>query len=115
MRSFTRFIALAVLLLTGLTVWTRDNQRLEAGGAFAFAKPGDGAWSYLRTSRSDFAKESFQTEVTVKFPAAVTVFAEPGSQSHQPLGAVGFLKWPKVEVKAGEAKTVQITPEGQIE
>jgi lysophospholipase L1-like esterase len=38
---------------------------LGDGGTFVFAKPGDGARSYIRTSRGDFARESFQAEVTV--------------------------------------------------
>ena len=50
-----------------------------------------------------------------KFSAAISVFAEAASQTRQPLGILGFLKWPKVEVKAGETKTVQITPAGQIQ
>jgi hypothetical protein len=49
-----------------------------------------------------------------KFPAAATIFAEAANSARQPLGVVGFLKWPKVEVKAGEIGSVQITPEGQI-
>jgi putative salt-induced outer membrane protein YdiY len=49
-----------------------------------------------------------------KFAAAVTVLAESASQAHQPLGVTSFLNWPKVEVKAGETKTVRITPEGRI-
>jgi hypothetical protein len=50
-----------------------------------------------------------------KFPAAVTVLAESAAQARHPLSVVGFLNWPRVEVKAGESKTVQITPAGQIQ
>jgi hypothetical protein len=65
MRSHFRFLALSTLLLAGLSVSAQDNMPLEIGGTFVFAKPGDGARSYLRTSRSDYAKENFQAEVTV--------------------------------------------------
>jgi hypothetical protein len=49
-----------------------------------------------------------------KFPATVTIFAESAEQAKKPLGYAAFIKWPKVEVKAGETKTVQVAPQGQI-
>ena len=50
-----------------------------------------------------------------QFQAEVAVFAESAKPSHEPLGTLGFRKWPKVAVKAGETKTIQITPAGQIQ
>jgi levanase/fructan beta-fructosidase len=45
------------------------GQHLDAGGTYvftnAFPKPDDGGHCYVRTSRGNFAKESFQAEVTV--------------------------------------------------
>jgi hypothetical protein len=61
---------LAVLLAFAVPITacaaTRDNaeKHLEAGGAFVFAQPGEGQRSYVRTARADFAKQSFQAEVT---------------------------------------------------
>lgn len=42
-----------------------------------------------------------------KFDARVAVFTESEPQAQRPLGPAGFLKWPKVEIKAGA--TTQIT------
>jgi lysophospholipase L1-like esterase len=42
-----------------------------------------------------------------KFDAQVAVFVEDGPQAQRPLGITGFLKWPKVAVKAGA--TTQVT------
>lgn len=50
-----------------------------------------------------------KVEITnpTKFDARVSIFAENASQASQPLNGTAFLKWPKVEVKAGA--TVQTT------
>jgi hypothetical protein len=48
-----------------------------------------------------------------KFDAAVTIFAESAAQAKKPLGYTAFLKWPRIEVKAGETKTVTIGQDGK--
>jgi lysophospholipase L1-like esterase len=57
---------LAMILAMGMSAAEQDSavRELSDGGLFAFGKPGDGGRFYVRTSRSDFAKESFQAEVT---------------------------------------------------
>ncbi len=47
-----------------------------------------------------------------KFDAKVSIFAENAEQAQKPQGDVAFLKWPKVEVKAGETKTITVTSNG---
>ncbi|MCX6928966.1 MAG: metallophosphoesterase family protein [Verrucomicrobia bacterium] len=43
----------------------KPDKVLEPGTDLIFATPGDGGRSYTRTARADFAKDSFQAEVTV--------------------------------------------------
>jgi hypothetical protein len=84
---------------------------------------------YLRTDTDRFyVFDSVEAEVVsrgadgvrveiknpTKFDAKVSVFAENGAQSQKPLGQVALLKWPKIEVKAGETKTFTVTPEGTL-
>ncbi len=49
------------------------------------------------------------------FPAKVSVFAETKAQSVKPLGYTAFMKWPGLEIMAGETKTVKVTPGGKVE
>lgn len=106
---------------SGSTGWCELN-----GILMAMELPG----IYVRTDKAelsvfDHVEAKFlkrdATDVTLsitnptKFPAAVTVLAESSAQARQPLGVVGFLSWPRVEVKAGESRTVQITPASQIQ
>lgn len=49
-----------------------------------------------------------------KYDARVAVFAENGEQAQAPLSCVAFLKWPKVEVKAGATQTVTVSPDGRV-
>jgi len=49
-----------------------------------------------------------------KYDARVSLFAENAQRASQPLGYTAFLKWPKVEVKAGATTKVSIAPAGGI-
>ena len=77
---------------------------------------------YLRTDRDElYVFDSIEAKVVkrdqagvtlqitnpTKFDARVVVLTENAEQAQRPLGPLGFLKWPKVEIKAGA--TVQIT------
>lgn len=42
------------------------------------------------------------------YDADISIFAETHSDSQKPLGFTGFLKWPKVKVKAGESVMVEV-------
>jgi lantibiotic modifying enzyme len=104
----------------GSTGWCELN-----GVLMAMELPG----IYLRTDRDELfvfdhleativkrAASGVTLSITnpTKFPAVVSVLAETATQMRQPLGTTGFLSWPKVEVKAGETKTVRISPEGRM-
>jgi hypothetical protein len=49
-----------------------------------------------------------------KFDAKVAVFAESAKQAMTPQGTTAFLKWPKVEVKAGGTVTVLVALDNKI-
>ena len=49
-----------------------------------------------------------------EYDAKVSIFAETAEQAKKPMGYTEYLKWPKVEVKVGETKTFEITPNGSI-
>lgn len=51
---------------------------------------------------------------TTPYDAKVSIFAETLRQSQQPMGRFSFTKWPKVEVKSGETKTIMVLKTGQI-
>jgi hypothetical protein len=51
---------------------------------------------------------------TTQYDASVSILAETAKQAKEPLGYTSFLKYPKVEVKSGETKTVTITVDGKI-
>ncbi len=48
------------------------------------------------------------------YDARVSVFAETSEQAGMPLSYVAFVKWPKIELKSGETKTIIVTGNGQI-
>ena len=48
------------------------------------------------------------------YDAKVSVFAETASMATQPLSYTAFLRWPRVEVKAGQSKTVVVLRDGTI-
>ena len=48
------------------------------------------------------------------FDAQVTIFAENGVQAQKPQGYTAFLKWPKVAVKAGETRTIEVGADGTV-
>lgn len=52
---------------------------------------------------------------TTKYDASVSILAENAKQARSPLGYTSFLKYPKVEMKSGETKTVIITVDGKIQ
>lgn len=49
-----------------------------------------------------------------KYDANVSVLAETSAQSKKPLGNTSFLKWPKMEVKAGKTTLFHINNNGKI-
>ncbi len=50
-----------------------------------------------------------------KFDAKVTVLAENRKQAQKPQGDMALLKWPKVDVKSGETKMINIGADGVIQ
>jgi hypothetical protein len=107
-------------LPAGSTGWNETN-----GVLMAQEIPG----IYLRTDSDRFyvfdsveAKVLFRgangVKVEIKnptqFDAKVSIFAENAAQAQRLQGYVAFLKWPKVEVKVGETKTVTVAPEGKV-
>ena len=48
------------------------------------------------------------------YDASVALFAETSAQAVKPLGAVNFLTWPKVGVKAGKTIKVLVQKNGKI-
>jgi hypothetical protein len=57
----------------------------------------------------DAAGVKMQIHNPTRFDASVSVFAETREQAQRPEGYTAFLKWPKVEVKAGQTITVQVS------
>lgn len=49
-----------------------------------------------------------------KFDAKVSVLAEDAKQAQKPLGPIAFIRWPKVEVKAGETRTLEVSANGTV-
>ena len=50
-----------------------------------------------------------------KYDAIVSIFAETAVESLKPIGNTAFLKWPKVDIKSGEIKTIIISTDGKLE
>ena len=50
-----------------------------------------------------------------KYDARVAVFAESAARAAVPLAYTAYLKWPRVEVKAGESKQVLVKSNGAIQ
>ncbi len=48
------------------------------------------------------------------YDARVSVLAETSGQAKKPINYVAFVKWPKLELKSGETKTIAVTENGQI-
>jgi hypothetical protein len=49
-----------------------------------------------------------------KFDARVSVFGENAAQARQPERTIAFLKWRKIEVKAGETIVARLAPDGTL-
>jgi hypothetical protein len=50
-----------------------------------------------------------------KYDARVAIFAETAAQAAVPLAYTAYLKWPRVEVKAGASTQVLVTASGEIQ
>jgi hypothetical protein len=50
-----------------------------------------------------------------KYDARVAIFAENASRAAVPLAYTAYLKWPRVEVKAGASRQVLVTSTGEIQ
>ncbi len=76
---------------------------------------------YVRTDRDElFVFDSIKAQVVKRGPAGVTlkitnptkfdaqvaILAESAEQADKPLGCTAFLKWPKVEIKAGATREI---------
>ena len=105
----------------GSTGWCELN-----GILMAMELPG----IYVRTDKNEFAvfdhviakvlsreKNGVKIEITnnTKYDAVVSILAENNEQASKPLGITAFLKWPKVEVKSGVSKTINISLNGTID
>ena len=99
--------------------WTEDN-----GMLMALENPG----IYVRTDKDELYvfdhvevravkrdKAGVTLEITnpTRFDAKVTILAESAKQAKKPLGYTAFLKWPKVEIKAGNTIRFDIMPEAR--
>lgn len=64
------------------------------------------------------SRDEFGVKVEIRNPtrfhARVAIFAENGERAREPLGCTAFLKWPKVEVKAGAARCVSVGLDGSV-
>lgn len=49
------------------------------------------------------------------YDAKVSIFAESSKQAKQPLGAIDFTQWPKVNVNAGTTLEVTVLNNGKVE
>lgn len=100
---------------THVTGWNETN-----GAMMAQELPG----IYLQTDSDKFyvfdsvegKRDGNTLTITnlTKFDAKVAILAESAKQANLPLGGTVFLNWPKVEVKAGETKTVVIDKNGKV-
>ena len=61
------------------------------------------------------AQDGVKVEIKnpTKFDARVSIFAENAEHAQKPQGYVALLKWPKMEVKAGETKTIFVSASGE--
>lgn len=99
--------------------WTETN-----GMLMAIELPG----IYLQTDRNKIyvfdhveakivkhAKDGVVLSITnpTKYDADVSILAETLAQSKKPLGYTSFLKWPKMEIKAGKTALIHISDEGK--
>jgi hypothetical protein len=50
-----------------------------------------------------------------RFDARVRIMAETAAEAQRPLSSVALLSWPKIEVKSGATRVLQITREGLIQ
>jgi hypothetical protein len=103
-----------------VTGWNELNgalMALEIPGIY-LRTDADRFWVFDSVAARVLARNANGVRLEIKnptqFDAHVSLFAENGSSSQTPQGYVAFLKWPKVEVKAGETRTFQIMPRGQI-
>jgi hypothetical protein len=67
-----------------------------------------------RDVRRDDAGVTMTLFNPTRWPASVTIFGETAQQAAQPLAYTAYLKWPRVELKAGESKEVTIDRRGRI-
>jgi len=60
-------------------------------------------------------KEGMVISITnpTRYDANISIFAETIADSKKPLGYTAFLKWPKVEVKAGATRLFLVSDDGQ--
>lgn len=49
---------------------------------------------------------------STRFPARVSIFAEPGKHAQRPLGCTAFSRWPHVEIAAGETTPFVVSADG---
>ena len=63
----------------------------------------------------DAAGIKLEIKNPTKFDAKVSILAESAAAAQKPLGNTAFLKWPKVDVKAGETRTLLVSPEGKMQ
>lgn len=104
----------------GSTGWCELN-----GILMAMELPG----IYLRTDKDEFVVFDHVDAKVIKrdvkgvtirissitrYDASISILSETSKQAKKPLGYTAFLKWPEIEVKKGETKTIQITSDGKI-
>ena len=55
-----------------------------------------------------------QIKNSTAFPAKVSVFAETSAEAKKPLSYIGFMKWPKIDIEAGNICKVEVGTGGQL-
>ncbi|MCX6928967.1 MAG: hypothetical protein NT154_38010 [Verrucomicrobia bacterium] len=106
---------------SGSTGWTELNgilMAMELPGIYVRADEGK-AYVFDHVEAAILKHDASGSTLTLTNPtrhdARVSIFAENAAQASQPLGYTAFLKWPKVEIKAGATIQIHITPSGQIQ
>jgi hypothetical protein len=64
-KTAAALLTIVISILRFVAPYDSATDRLDLGDTLVFARPSDGGRSYVRTSRTDFARRSFQAEVTV--------------------------------------------------
>jgi lysophospholipase L1-like esterase len=100
----------------GSTGWCELNgllMALELPGLYARTDTGElFVFDHVRArlAKREGGRLTVELHNPTPYEASVAILSEDARQARQPLGYTAFLRWPHTEVKAGETKTVQLSP-----